>query len=321
MRRRDFIKKSGLLGLAVTLPLEVSSSIIKRDPVYFGLIADIHKDVMHDADFRLQSFINAVHQKKADFILQLGDFCVPHERNSEFLNIWNTYEGDKHHVLGNHDTDGGYTRDQTRKFWDMPANYYSFDKGGVHFIILDGNDKNPKPWTGYNRYIAQEQQEWLKNDLMQTDNPTVIFSHQTLELESDGVANMKTIRNILEEANAAAGFQKVICCLCGHTHTDFQTKINGIYYVQINSASYRWVGGDYQKIRYSEEIDKKYQWIKYTIPYKDPLYTFVEIRPNKIVISPKETSFVGPGPEELKMPQSGSHDPIVPRISKFKLSI
>jgi 3',5'-cyclic AMP phosphodiesterase CpdA len=321
MRRRDFIRKSGLLGLAVTLPLEVSSSLIKRDPVYFGLIADVHKDVMHDADARLQAFIDAAHSKNPDFILQLGDFCVPHERNREFLNIWKSYKGEKHHVLGNHDTDGGYSREQTREFWDMPANYYSFDKGGIHFVILDGNDKNPKPWSGYNRYIDEMQQEWLKNDLEQTSNPTVVFSHQTLELESDGVANMKTIRKILEDANDKAGFQKVICCLSGHTHTDFQTRINGIYYVQINSASYRWVGGDYKTIRYSEEIDKQYEWIKYTIPYKDPLFTFVEIRHNKIVISPKETSFVGPGPEELNMPAQRPNDPIVPAISRFKLGI
>ncbi len=321
MRRRDFIMKSGLVGLAISLPIKVSSSLLKKEPLRFGLIADIHKDIMHDADFRLQSFMDAVHQKQTNFILQLGDFCIPHERNRAFLKIWNSYKGDKHHVLGNHDTDGGYTREQTREFWDMPANYYSFDKGGIHFVILDGNDQNPKPWTGYNRYIDDIQQEWLKNDLNQTLNPTIIFSHQTLELESDGVANMKAIRSILEEVNKAAGFQKVLCCLCGHTHTDFQTKINGIYYVQINSASYRWVGGDYQKIRYSEAIDKKHKWIKYTIPYKDPLYTFVEIRHDKIIISPKKTSFVGPGPSALNMPESGPNDPIVPKISKFKLSI
>jgi calcineurin-like phosphoesterase family protein len=321
MKRRNFISKTLLASAAISLPIKIYSFNLKRNPIYFGLIADVHKDIMHDADWRLQCFIDESSQKKLDFIMQMGDFCVPHLRNNEFLNIWNQYPGHKYHVLGNHDTDGGYTREQTRKFWNMSANYYSFDKGGIHFIVLDGNDANPKPWSGYHRYIGAEQQLWLVNDLEKTKKPTIVFSHQTVELESGGIANLKEIRKILEDANAAAGFQKVLCCFSGHHHTDFMTQISGIYYVQINSASYRWVGKDFLKVRYSEEIDKKYPWIKYTYPYKEPLYTFVEIKHNKIIISSKETEFVGPGPKEMKGPITVINDPIVSKISGFKLKL
>ncbi len=319
MKRRDFITKSTLVAGAITLPINVFSSVIKKETIEFGLIADVHKDVMHDADERLQAFIASANKKELDFILQLGDFCRPYDYNKPFLNIWNGYKGEKYHVLGNHDTDGGFTRDETKAYWSMPKNYYSFDKKGIHFIVLDGNDANPKPWSGYNRYIGDEQKRWLIRDLKKTDKPTVIFSHQSLELEYDGVANMKEIREIIESTNKEAGFKKVMCCISGHTHTDYMTQINGVYYVQINSASYRWVGGEHKVIRYSNEIDEKYEWIKYTIPYKDPLFTFVKIKDNCIIIEPKKTKFVGPGPKEMNLPKTLPNDPIVPTISRFKM--
>ena len=61
--------------------------------------------------------------------------------------------------------------------------------------------------------------------------------------------------------------------------------------------SYSWVGEKYQKIRYSSEIDSKYPYIKYTIPYKDPLYAFAEIKGGIIYIKGIESTIVGPGPD------------------------
>ncbi len=321
INRRSFIKSSVLVGTTIVLPLDVFSITPKKETIAFGLIADVHKDVMHDADRRLQEFIDRASQKNLDFILQLGDFCRPYNYNKDFLNIFDSYKGDKFHVLGNHDMDGGFSREQTRAYWNMPENYYSFDKKGIHFIVLDGNDPNPSPWSGYNRYIGNTQKQWLIQDLDRNNLPTIIFSHQSLELEYDGIANMEEIRRILEKANEKAGFKKVLCCINGHTHTDYATQINDIYYVQINSASYRWVGGDHKVVRYSKEIDEKFEWIKYTIPYRDPLYTFVQIKHNKIIIEPKTSEFVGPGPREMNLPDTLPNDPIVPTISGYKLTL
>ena len=320
--RRDFLKVSSLAGAAMVLPINVFSANTGREDIEIGLIADIHQDVMHDGEERLQVFLDAAKKRNPDFILQMGDFALPHDTNNNFLAAWNNYSGDKYHMLGNHDMrDHGFTREQTMVWWQMKERYYSFDKKGVHFVVLDGNDPNPKPWSGYDRYIGDEQKQWLIEDLEKTDKPTIIFSHQTLELEYDGVTNMKEIRALLEDANKKAGFQKVLCCLSGHTHTDYMTQINDIYYVQINSASYRWVGSKYKMIRYSEEIDSKYKYIKHTIPYKESLFTFMTIKSNKIIIEPRKTEFVGPGPDELGMPDPLPNDPVVPTISKFKMKI
>ncbi|MEQ6120311.1 metallophosphoesterase [Reichenbachiella sp. MALMAid0571] len=321
MKRRSFIKNTTLASATYVLPWQLSGhSSVKKEKLKFGLIADVHQDIMHDGVERLQAFIDESTSRKMEFIMQLGDFCRPYDYNQPFLDVWEQFKGSKYHLLGNHDTDGGFTRQQAMDFWGMKSRYYSFDKSGYHFVVLDGNDPNPKPWSGYNRYIDKEQQEWLKNDLKNTSLTTFVFSHQTLENEDGGVDNQKEIRKILEDANKDAGFNKIVASICGHHHTDYMTQIHDIYYVQINSASYRWVGGDYQHIRYSKEIDEKYPWIKYTIPYKDPLFTFVEINPKGyLTIEGSKTEFVGMGPKEMNGPVTAANDPIVPKISDFKM--
>jgi calcineurin-like phosphoesterase family protein len=270
---------------------------------------------MHDADQRLTTFIEKATAENVDFIIQLGDFCRPYDYNQGFLAIWNRFPGEKYHVLGNHETDGGFTRQDAVKFLGGSHQYYSFDKNGFHFVVLDGNDINPSPdkAKGYPRYIGKEQALWLANDLKSTKNRTIIFSHQSLE--GEGIENREDIRKILENENLSAGYKKVIACFSGHHHTDYATEINGISYIQVNSMSYSWVGDNYVKVRYSDEIDRKFPWIKYTIPYKDPLYAIVVIDKKKISIKGIESAFVGPGPDELGIPVRPANDVIVPYIS------
>jgi 3',5'-cyclic AMP phosphodiesterase CpdA len=277
--------------------------------VRFGICADVHKDIMHDADERLSAFIEKARISELDFIIQLGDFCRPYDYNLGFLGIWNNFPGDRHHVPGNHETDGGFKREESVKFLG------AFDKNGFHFIILDGNDINPSDdkASGYPRFIGDEQKIWLLKDLKSTKYKTFIFSHQSLE--GEGIENREEIRKILENENASSGLKKIIACFSGHHHTDYSASINGINYIQINSMSYSWVGEKYEKIRYSSDIDIKFPWIKYTIPYKDPLYAFIEINDSSITITGTESTFVGPGPDELGIPERPENDKIVPVIS------
>ncbi|HAA77829.1 TPA: hypothetical protein DCE37_22205, partial [Candidatus Latescibacteria bacterium] len=70
--------------------------------VRFGIVSDVHKDVMQEA--------------KPDFILQLGDFCTPIPQNLEFLTIWNRFSGPRYHVIGNHDMDGDREKGPDKKY-------------------------------------------------------------------------------------------------------------------------------------------------------------------------------------------------------------
>ena len=64
------------------------------------------------------------------------------------------------------------------------------------------------------------------------------------------------------------------------------------------------LGDEYKHIRYSEEVDRVYKWIKFTAPYKDPLYTIVEISTEGFIkMSDKNSSYVGPSPWDLGYPE------------------
>ena len=294
----------------------------KQHIIRFGLCADVHKDVIHDADTRLKTFIDRMNQEKVDFIMQLGDFCRPYEFNQGFLDIWNQFEGPRYHVLGNHDTDGGFTREQTLKFWGAKDKYYSFDLDGYHFVVLDGNDKKKQgAASGYPRYIGEQQAEWLKSDLRNTNFPTFIFSHQSVE-NAGGVENGQAIRSILEETNREAGFRQVVACFSGHHHADYYVLVEGIYYIQINSMSYEWLGADYKHARFGKETEEAHLWVSYTAPYEDSLYAIVSVRSNgTIEIEGIQSEWIRPSPSELGVPERKGSQKSTPRISDRILKI
>lgn len=321
MNRKEFIKTSGL-GIASLLFSPKAFPAEKKASVSFGVITDLHHDIMHDGRERLEAFIQAMNDSKPDFIIQLGDFCVPKPENQNLLQVWDQFDGPTYHVLGNHDTDGGYSREQTVDFWKAKGKYYSFDQNGFHFVILDGNDHNESPSrpAGYARFIGKEQLNWLEKDLDATALPTIIFCHQGLDNDLGGLENGTASRFILEQANERAGFQKVILVLSGHHHQDYHNEINGIHYVQINSASYQWLGDSYKTIRYSKKIDESNPWIKFTAPYKDPIWATLKIDSSGTIdIKGRSTEFVGISPQEQGVDMSAYVYPIVPYISDLSI--
>ena len=223
-----------------------------------GICTDVHLPTMHDSEYRITTFIDAMKKEKPDFIIELGDFLTPEPKYAKYYDIWKSFTGDKYHVIGNHEMDGGTSREKALEYRNMPTSYYSFKKNGFHFIVLDGNDKK---------------------------NPQY----------------------------------KVIGCFNGHTHYDYAENIGGIWYITITSMSYHWLGDNYQHIRYSDEVDKNFKWIKFTAPFKEPLFTTVEISTKgTIKIAGKKTEWVGPTPWELGYPGMLKKY-IRPEISKRKL--
>jgi len=160
--RRGFIKVLSIGGLALMLPHHLSSNFPgkkEKKILRFAICADVHKDVMLDANSTLKTFIEEAKEKDLDFIIQLGDFCLPYDYNLNFMSVWNSYPGKKYHVIGNHDMDGSFTREQVVRYYNTPGRYYSFNCKDYHFIVLDGNDKDPPPYrpSGYARCIGKEQ--------------------------------------------------------------------------------------------------------------------------------------------------------------------
>lgn len=284
------------------------------DKITFGICSDVHLPTMHDSEYRITTFIDSMKAAKPDFIIELGDFGIPKDEYLPYFEIWNSFPGVKYHVIGNHEMDGGTSHEKALSFRNMTSGYYSFNKNGFHMIVLDGNDKKNPDEKGYKQFIGQEQIEWLKADLANETNPVIIFSHQGLQRyqgadEFYGIDNYKEIQAIMEKHNSENPESKVIVCFNGHSHWDYAEKINGIYYITITSMAYHWLGEDYMHVRYSEEVDKNFKWIKYTAPFKEPLFSFVEISTKgTIKIKGKSTEWIGPCPWELRYPD---------RLTKF----
>ncbi len=323
--RRDFLGQMtaagiGGLGLASGLQTQAEGTPAVDDPsaesLTIGICADVHKDIIHDPDERLERFVAAAEARDVDIVVQMGDFCQPKPANRAFFEIFDRCAKPTYHVLGNHDIDGGYTWEQTLDYYGMSSRYDSFDHGPCHIVVLDGNERPDDHQGGYPRHIGEAQRDWLAEDLRGTDKPTLVLSHQSLENPS-GVDNARAVREILEEANRQAGRRKVIACLSGHHHIDYATTINEIAYVQINSMSYFWVGGDYIRLRFDPAVDEANPWVRYTIPYDEPLWAFLTITPasGTLKIEGTASAFIPPGPDELGLPSKPSNNPVTPVIS------
>ena len=75
------------------------------DKIKIGLCTDVHLPTMHDSEYRMTTFINSMKAEKPDFIIELGDFEIPEKKFAYLVDIWNSFPGEKFHVIGNHEMD------------------------------------------------------------------------------------------------------------------------------------------------------------------------------------------------------------------------
>lgn len=310
--------------LVVASVLVFTSACAEQEkPLKFAIASDFHAQDVPDGEERIASFIRAAKEENVDFIIELGDFCRLDSVGQVYLKLWDSFEGDKYHVIGNHDMDS-YTPEEYVAGMKMPGRYYSFDKGDFHFIVLDGNNLyDGKEYTHYAKanyyvnpkmraFIDPEQMAWLKQDLAATDKKCVLFSHQSIE---QFLNNGAAVRQILEEENRRAGFKKVVLAFGGHNHSNYTKEINGITYMQINSASYVWIDKpSMTEKRYPKEVNDKYSILKYSMTYTKALYAIVTLNSEGAIVKGTEAEFVPPTPKDLNMGDSIDHYPLVSNI-------
>ncbi len=138
-------------------------------------------------------------------------------------------------VVGNHDldqrslTDDNSTATFTRHFGPR---YYSFDRGAVHYVILDDVFWHG---AGYLGYLGSDQLRWLENDLRQVEagRPVIVATHipvlgsrylrQGERNPSTGisVANRQALYRLLEPHQAHI--------ITGHTHENEHVFEGGVH--------------------------------------------------------------------------------------------
>lgn len=151
-----------------------------------------------------------------------------------------TFPGQVWHVIGNHDVQTLSKAEFLAAIGAPPAPYYSFDAGGVHCVVLDGNchedgsDFCRGDFDWDDAWIAEAQLRWLADDLTNaTDQPILVFCHECLDdfLWDGGpdphvAGNAPAVREILRRAGVRAVFQ-------GHYHDGRRLTVDGIPYITL----------------------------------------------------------------------------------------
>jgi len=138
---------------------------------------------------------------------------------------------DRHYVLGNHCVDT-LNKEEFLGSVGQEKSYYSFDRGGIHFIVLDScfrSDGEPygrKNFQWTDTYIPPAELEWLEADLRTNEFPVIVFAHQRLDVSTNhGVKNNADTRKILESNG------KVLAVFQGHSHQNDLKEIGGMFVV------------------------------------------------------------------------------------------
>jgi Icc protein len=295
--RRLFLGRAAAWALACALPGCQRADAGAK--VRFGVISDVHQDLMYDASARLAAFVEAMRGAEVDFIVQLGDFCIPHPRNQPFMDVWRSWRGPAYHVHGNHDFDGGYRPEQVRAFYGMAASYYQFNAGGVAFFVLDGNEPGGMA-KGYKRFIGSTQLAWLEASLRAETRPKVVLIHQPLDDTQEGVENGDEVRTVLERHG-------VLACLSGHNHQDYLRLLGGVAHLQVNSASYYWIGDRVAaRDTLPPEIHRAFPALRSTAVYRDPLWAVVtiDLARGELSVEGRSSEWVGPDPWTRGAPEA-----------------
>lgn len=295
--RRSFIKSTFLTSFSLALP----SSILKlwagqTENLRLGLITDLHRDIIHDADLRLQTFLEEVHRTEVHAKIQLGDFAIPKPANASFIASFNQGNIPAYHVLGNHDLDEGHSKEQAIQAFGMPSAYYAKVIQGVRILVLDGNDTgSPTTKGGYASYIGKEQQDWLNQQLENSKEPVIVISHQP-------IAGIYTIDNSVEIQNLLSTHaSKIILAVNGHAHVDQFLKVGGVSYLHLNSASYYWVGEKHRHLSMDANTHANYPSLSLTCPYAAVLFGVLTLdrKTKKLSLTGRKSSWIGPSPMEL----------------------
>ena len=140
----------------------------------------------------------------------------------------------RYHVLGNHCV---ATLNKEEFFKNAGSankeGHYSFDLKGTHFVILDACYNSKMEPYGRNNFVwhdsnmTPQEIAWLRKDLAETQLPTVVFTHQRLDVDRPNKYAIKQsveVRKIFEES------KRVRVVFQGHSHKNELTEINKIPY-------------------------------------------------------------------------------------------
>jgi 3',5'-cyclic AMP phosphodiesterase CpdA len=284
--RRCFLRGLGLASLSGALPAVATA--LRPSPrgcLRVAHLTDCHiSPGIHGAAEGFASCLEHMqsHGRKPDLVLNGGDSIFDAFAEDAFAvrDQWATF----HEVyrrncsipmascIGNHDI-WGWNQSASRttgreslygKKWAMQEfglsqPYYSFDKGGWHFVVLDS--VQPATFgTGYRALLDKDQFEWLEADLAKTPaKPVLVMSHCSILSASalmrphaeDGHgfhvpaswmhSDSRRIKDLLWK------HPNVKLCLSGHEHLHGRVEYDGVTYACNGAVCGSWWQGSFEQ--------------------------------------------------------------------------
>ncbi len=299
MKRRDFIAQTLLSTAAttglVTTAASANTPSVKTDSeqavaqtarkhvIRIAHLTDIHVKPDKVAEEGMaRAFRNANDlNPKPDFIINGGDSIMDalEKTKEETAAQWKVYKTILKaenslpvvHAIGNHDIWGWFSKFnglQADKLYGkqwaieelgLPNRYYSFERAGWKFIILDSVQLNRE--GGYVAYIDTEQYAWLENEL-KTCAPTThisIVSHVPIlamcsalfygrpEPNGDFLTKRNQMHTDFFKLKALfKNYPNIRVCLSGHVHLQDEVNYLGITYYCNGAVSGAWWRGPFQ---------------------------------------------------------------------------
>ena len=274
MERRSVLKSIG--GLFLTPDLQSAQPVADRNPVLrIAHLTDVHLKNEFDAPAKFIRCLHHVQKQmpKVDMILNGGDivFDMNKESISTINDQWKLYKGIMKeensipavYCLGNHDIwwnennkgQSVYGKQYALDQLQMAKPYYSFEKSGWKFIVLDSVHLDIDD-TWYIGKLGDEQFTWLENELKNTrsDMPVMVLSHipiltATLMIEDNIVNKWEMLGGDMHTdtskiINLFYQYPNIKICLSGHIHMRDKVEYNHVTYICNGAVSGAWWKGN-----------------------------------------------------------------------------
>lgn len=163
-------------------------------------------------EFTLRATVDAINQSDASLCVVNGDLTswFSLEEFEAVRSYLDRLDCPYYVSRGNHDRVEDNPRDYFLDTFGLASSWYSFDREGFHFIILDDN-RLDNGWHGF----PEEEFAWLEQDLVRSrQSPTFVFCHRPLA--TGGVDQIPEIRDRLLSILAAN--PQVAAVFNAHSH-------------------------------------------------------------------------------------------------------
>ncbi|GEM_PF-1440022 len=208
----------------------------------FSLVTDLHYQKLDRAvsKLRLQDYVDTMAGWGPAFVVQNGDLIQGWSSYDQ--NLADMFSADsildglsvpRYNVIGNHELETNISLAEALNIFGADSSYYSFDRGGYHFIVLNAAyDTSGQPSNWHQGYIPSFEESWLVNDLANADKYTIVFLHHNIDNQAGVdttyyVRDRRHIRHLLEDSG------KVIAVFEGHLHVTYDWIHNNIAYYSI----------------------------------------------------------------------------------------